>query len=260
MNKRCSTLLAGLCGLGALLLLTVAASAQMPEVKPKPPMYSYIANWQVPRANWPEIEKTIGTASPSLQKGLSDGTLVGYGSDTALVHTADGATHDTWWSSMSLAGVIKALEQVRAAVPTDSPAFNNSKHWDEVLQATYYNWKPGANFKSAYTLVLEYHLKADAPGDTLENLSSHLIAPVLEKLLADGSIVEYEIDTMALHTEAPGEFDVVIVSPNPEGVDTARAAIVATQKDHPLAIQTFASATESNSHRDYLMRTDGTYK
>lgn len=260
MNRRSWTLLAGLCALMAVLLLAAPAGAQMPEVKAKPPMYSYVANWQVPRANWPDIDKVNARVEPLLQKAFADGTLVGYGSDVTLVHTEDYSTNDSWWSAMSIGALIKVLEQARTATGSDSPALNNAKHWDEIWQATYYNWKPGANFKSAYTLVLDYRLKDGAPDDTLENLSSHLIAPVLEKLVADGSILEYEIDSMAIHTEAPGLFNVVVVSPNPEGIDTARAAIVATQKEHPLAIQTFASATDSNAHRDELLRTDGAYK
>jgi hypothetical protein len=259
MNRRSLTLAAVLCGLAAVLLFVLPAGAQMPEVKPKPPMYTYVANWQVPRANWAEIEKMGDTVNPVLQKAFADGTLVGYGNDTTLVHTADDSTHDNWWSSMSLAGLLKVLEQARAATPTDSAALNNAKHWDEIWQATYYNRKAGS-FKGAFTLVLEYKLKADAPDDTLDNLSAHLIAPALEKLFADGSVIEYEIDTMAIHTEAPGEFIVVILTPTPEGIDTARAAILATAKDHPLAIQTFGSATDSSAHRDALLRSDGAYK
>ena len=36
---------------------------------------------------------------------------------------------------------------------------------------------------------------------------------MLEKLLADGSIVEYEIDTEAIHTEALGTFWIDVISP-----------------------------------------------
>jgi len=256
--KKMLGVVVAVCLFALLAASPLPASAQ--EVKEKPPMYSYVANWQVPRANWADIEKVGAATTPILQKAFADGTLVGYGNDTSLVHTADSSTHDTWWSSMSLAGLVKVLEQARAATPPDSAALNNAKHWDEIWQATYYNWKPGSSFKNAYTLVLEYRLRPDAPDSTLDNLSAHLIAPSLEKLLADGSILEYEIDTMAIHTEAPGEFMIVILTPTPEGLDTARAAILATQKDHPLAIQTFASSTDSNAHRDDLLRTDGAYK
>ena len=50
--------------------------------------------------------------------------------------------------------------------------------------------------------------------------------PVLEKLLADGSLIEYEIDTEAIHTEAPGAFWIDVISPNAEGLDKLNAALL----------------------------------
>ena len=48
---------------------------------------------------------------------------------------------------------------------------------------------------------------------------------MLEKLLADGSIVEYEIDTEAIHSEAPGAFSIDVISPNAEGLDKLNATL-----------------------------------
>jgi hypothetical protein len=45
MNKRGLSVFAGLCALLILVVWASPASAQMAEVKPKPAMYSYIANW-----------------------------------------------------------------------------------------------------------------------------------------------------------------------------------------------------------------------
>ena len=54
-----------------------------------------------------------------------------------------------------------------------------------------------------------YRLKPDAPDDAVETLSKELIVPLLEKLFADGTLHEYEVDTQAIHTEAPGTFVIV---------------------------------------------------
>jgi len=51
-----------------------------------------------------------------------------------------------------------------------------------------------------------YKLKPDVPEHAIETLSKSFMVPLLEKLLADGSLIEYEIDTEAIHTEAPGTF------------------------------------------------------
>jgi hypothetical protein len=47
-------------------------------------------------------------------------------------------------------------------------------------------------------------LKADAPDNAVELLSKNLIGPLMEKMLADGTVHEYEVDTEAIHTESPG--------------------------------------------------------
>ena len=259
MNRRFWTIFAGLCGLTTVILFAVPSSAQMQEVKPKPPMYSYIANWQVPRANWPDMEGAAAAINPIMEKAMADGTIIGHGNDLTLVHTLDGETHDNWWSSMSMAGLVKVLGQLHASGVATSPALNSAKHWDEVYVSRYYNWKSGP-YKNAYTFVGVYKFKDDAPDDALDNLAQHLVVPVLEKLLADGTILEYEIDTMAIHTEAPGTFAIVTLTPTPEGIDAVHAAIRESVKAHPLGIQAFGSYTQVSAHRDELYESEGTYK
>jgi hypothetical protein len=259
MNRKLGNIFAGICGLAALMLAAIPAAAQMQEIKPKPPMYSYVANWQVPRANWPDMEKTVGPVSDVLDKAQADGIIIGHGNDTTVIHTAVDSTHDVWWSSMSMGGLLKALDRVHAANASNSAALNDAKHWDEVWVSRYYNWKPGS-YKGGYTQVMAYKLKADAPDDAVDNLSQHLVVPVLEKLFADGTLIEYEIDTMAQHSEAPGMVMIVALTPTPDGIDTIRAAILGAAKDHPLGIDAFDSYTESSAHRDELAKSDGVYK
>lgn len=257
MTRSLSNVLVGLLGLASLT--TSAALAQSQEVKPKPPMYSYVANWQVARANWPDVEKSTASIGAVMQKALEDGTLVAYGNDTALVHTPDGATHDTWWSSMSLAGIIKVLEQARASTDSNSTALNTAKHWDHLWVSRYYNWKPGSK-KTGFTWASDYKLKDSASDDDLDSLSQRLVVPLLEKLLADGHLIEYEIDTLAVHTSAPGEFSIVMIAPTAEDLDTVRAAVGSVGKDRPLALQAFGSLTEGSGHRDDLAKTNATFK
>jgi hypothetical protein len=242
-----------------MLVSANRAQAQTQEIKSKPALYSYVANWQFPRANWPDAVKALAPLSDIMQKAQADGTIVAYGNDVNLVHTLDGETHDNWWSSMSMAGLVKTLNQIHASGDSLSPAMNMAKHWDEVYVSHYYNWKAGA-MKGGYTHVSVYKLKADAPDDAIDTLAQHFVAPVLEKLLADGTIVEYEIDTMAIHTRAPGEFIIVYITPTPEGLDTVQAAVRDTVKAHPLMGQAFGSQVDDSGHRDGLYKTDCNYK
>jgi hypothetical protein len=104
-------LLAGVCAFALCALMGASAFSQSSEVKEKPPMYSYVSNWAIPRAQWGEMDKGNAANQKIMEKALSSGTLVGYGEDVNLVHEIDGVTHDDWWSSMSMAGVINLLEQ-----------------------------------------------------------------------------------------------------------------------------------------------------
>ncbi len=261
MSKRTMSVFAGLCAFLTLALCAAPSRAQMTEVKPKPAMYSYIANWQIPRAHWAEMEAANAGDKTILDKAMADGTIVGYGDDINLVHTPDGWTHDDWWSSMSMAGLVKVLDQLTSGGnSTTSVLGTATKHWDEIFVSHYYNWKAGAAYKGGYVHVSEYKLKADAPDDAVELLSEHMVVPILEKLLANGTIAEYEIDEMAIHTSAPGTFAIVYVTPTPEGLDTVQAAVRDSVKDHPLSIDAFGSFVDDKGHRDELGKGNGIFK
>ncbi len=94
----------------------------------------------------------------------------------------------------------------------------------------------------------------------VERLSKSVLVPVLEKLLADGTIVEYEIDTEAIHTEAPGAFWIFYITPNAEGLDKSSGLVRETLKTNPLIGPAFDSMVDPAAHRDYLVRTTATYK
>lgn len=252
------------CGIALLALMfgisVVAAQAQSSEVKEKPPMYSYVANWAIPRAQWAEMDKVNAADAPTMSKALADGTLVAYGNDENLIHTVEGETHDGWWSSNSMAGLMNVLDQLYKSGSATNPVLSTAtKHWDEVLESRYYNWKSGT-YAGAYTHVGAYKLKADAPDDAVDSLSKHLVAPLLENLLADGTIVEYEIDTAEIHTTTPGYFLIVYVTPNAEGLDKVNAAVDAAIKADPLGGAAFGSMTDYTGHRDELLRTNATFK
>jgi hypothetical protein len=253
-------MLAGLCVLGMAALMAAPAGAQSTEVKEKPPMYSYIGNWAIPRAQWSEMAKSDEADRPILEKALAGGTIVAYGSDLAVIHTPDGETHDQWWAAMSMAGLMNVLEQFyQGGNSTASVLASATKHWDELYVSRYYNWHSGT-VKNGYTHVGFYKLKADAPDDAVEMVSKSMVVPLLEKQLAAGTIAEYEIDEQAIHTAAPGSFLIVYIATNAEGLDKVQAAVAEMLKSNPMASSAFGSMTEASGHRDELLRTTATYK
>jgi len=260
MKRKLGGVSAGLCALAMAAVWAAPARAQMSEVKEKPPMYSYIANWAIPRAQWGEMEKANAADQKNMEKAMAGGAIVAYGNDMILTHRAEGETHDEWWSSMSMAGMLNVLDQAYKTGTATTPVYSTAtKHWDEILVSRYYNWHSGS-WKDAYTHVGVYRLKPDAPDDALATLSKNLFVPLLEKQLADGAIHEYEIDTEAVHTEAPGMFLIVYIASSAEGLDKVDAAVRDTMKANPLGGPAFGSMVDFSAHRDELARTNATFK
>jgi hypothetical protein len=259
MNKRFCSMFAGVCVLMIMAASAVPACAQ-DEPKEKPPMYSYVGFWNIPRGQWAEMDKNTAAEQKILDKAVADGAIVAYGNDLNLVHTSDGATHDDWWSAMSMAAVLNMLDKFyKSGTPTSPVLASATKHSDGIFVSRFYNWRPGS-YKGAYTRVAYYKLKGDAPEHAIETLSKTLIVPVLEKLLADGALVEYEIDTEAIHTEAPGAFWVDVISPNADGLDKFDAALQSAGKANPMRGAAFSSMVDLAAHRDALSSSTVTYK
>jgi hypothetical protein len=259
MKRELGRVFAGLCALAMVAILVAPARAQTSEVKEKPPLYSYVSNWAIPRAHWAEMEKNSAADQKTLDKALASGTVVAYGNDVSLIHTPEGATHDEWWSAMSMAALLNVLDQFYKSGTTTTPVLvSATKHWDSFYVSRFYNWHSGS-WKDVYTHVGSYKLKAGAP-DEVETLSKNLAVPLLEKLLADGTIHEYEIDTQAIHTEAPGTFLIVYIAASAEGLDKVNTALQDALKASPLNSSAFDSMTDSSAHRDELTRTNATYK
>lgn len=250
---------AAVCAVALGAFLAVPATAHAQTVKPKPRMYSYVSNWQIPRAHWAEMNGSDANDA-ILKKAMADGTLVGYGTDQNLVHTPDGWTHDDWFSAMSMGDLMKVLEQYYASTNNPPVLLTSTKHWDLVVTSRYYNWKPGASYTNGIVSVAEYKLKHDAPDNALTVISGEIVAPLLEQLVADGTILEYEIDTQAVHTSAPGTFWIITVVQDPANLDKIDDAIRATIKAHPAEGVTFDSLTSSKAHRDEMELGDGKFK
>jgi hypothetical protein len=159
-----------------------------------------------------------------------------------------------------MAGLLSVLDQFYKSGSTASPLLiSATKHWDGLFVSRNYNWHSGS-WKDAYTYGSSYKLKPDAPEDAVKTLSESAVVPLMEKLLADGTIVEYEVDVEAVHTEAPGTFYIFYLTPTAEGLDKTRAALRAALKSNQLIGPAFDSLVDFTAHRDYLSRTNATYK
>lgn len=260
MHRINFTVVSGLCAIVIAGAWVAPVSAQTAEVKEKPRMYTYEAFWSIPRPKWAEMEKPNPTDQKVLDKALASGGIVAYGNDSAALHDAEGPTHDNWWSSMSMAGALNVLDDLEKSGGSATAVLSSAtKHYDNMWVSKYYNWHPGS-WKGAYTYSAIYTLKENAPDNAIDTLAASLIVPLMEKLLAEGTIVEYEIDEQAIHSDAPGLFVIDFITPTAEGLDKFNAALHEAVMKTPLAEPTFDALVDFTKHRDSLVRTNATYK
>src|SRR5215472_13825405 len=116
----------------ATLMMMVALSAGTTlwaqNDEGKPPVYTYIAQWAVPRAQWADMVKLDEQERPLMEKMVADGSIIGYGTFTSLIHQEGEPTHGSWFTASSEGKLMKALEQIYALGLTTTPVEGNSKH------------------------------------------------------------------------------------------------------------------------------------
>ena len=122
MSKR--LILAGLvllgCSSGLTLTPTGTVMAQTATAE-KPPVYTYVSEWAVPRSMWADYKKEDDADVDAMKKGVADGTLVAFGSFAVLNHQEGEATHGSWFTATSMANLMKFLEGLRNAPGATAP-------------------------------------------------------------------------------------------------------------------------------------------
>jgi hypothetical protein len=132
MKKQPGRFVVLVCALLAGPVLATLVHAQ--EVKEKPRMYTYVADWVIPRAQWAEMEKSYVTSQKILDKAMASGTIVGYGNDENLdinrmrKLTTIGGPRCRWrdcsvfWSSFTRSGMRPLL--FKSAPPSIGTVFS----------------------------------------------------------------------------------------------------------------------------------------
>jgi hypothetical protein len=243
----------GLLTMAALVILPALAGAQTSKVKEKAPMYSYIEVWNIPRDQWAARAKQAAAARNILDKAIADGTIVAYGFD-------ENPLHDTFWLGMSKAALQKVKDQFQKAGITPMPTKTGAAAPPvSILISRYYNWHAGT-WKNAYVHVGIYKMKPGAPPDVVDTLSQNFFAPVLEKMLANGSIFEWETDTYADPKDGPGTFLIAYLSETSEGLEKTNKAMQETLKARPQTGPVFGSLVDVPASRDVVVRSYAVYK
>ena len=235
----------------AVIAMIVAVPAAFSQMEQSQPVYTFVSQFQVPRANWAayseDSEKSI---VPIMEKLAADGTLTSWSTFEHLVHTPDGYTHGAAWSSSTISGLIKVLDEVRKNGPRPAQ-IAATKHEDLLMQTSMYHAGTGT---PTYLRVICSMAKADKPADFTTMLKK-LLVPTFEEQLKKGVATYYGVDEQYVNTSAPSTRCVVITYPNAESIDKWAAAISTTiGKWTPAERAEFFAATVPDSRRDIMAR------
>src|SRR6266480_1422265 len=187
MNKRMIAVAVG------LILVTVAIVSSpiaFSQMEATPTAYTYVSQFQVPRANWAGYsEDTEKTVVPTLEKMTADGTIGGWSTFETVIHTPDGYTHGAAWSSTSISGLMKVLDEVRKAGPRPGQ-IAATRHEDLLMQTLLYRAGSGT---PAYLRVVCSNAKADKPESYTATLKK-LLVPTFEEQVKNGAATYYGVD------------------------------------------------------------------
>jgi hypothetical protein len=238
-------------GLLVFALAAMLVPAALPQMEPTPIVYTFVSQFQIPRANWAQYsEDTEKTVVPNVEKLAADGTILSWSTFEQVVHTPDGYTHGAAWSSTSISGLMKVLDEVRKAGPRPGQ-IAATKHEDYLMQTTMYHAGSGT---PAYLRVVCSNAKADKPDGYTATLKK-LLVPTFEEQIKKGVATYYGVDEQYVNNSAPSIRCVVITYPNADGMDKWAAAINTTMgKWSPVERAEFAGATVPDSRRDILAR------
>ena len=238
-------------GLLVVVLAVMLVPAALPQMKPTPVVYTYVSQFQIPRANWAQYsEDTEKTFVPVVEKSLADGSIVSWSTFETVVHTPDGYTHGAAWSSTSIAGLMNVLDEIRKNGPRPAQ-IAATKHEELLMQSTMYHVGSGT---PAYLRVVCSMAKADKPEDYTATLKK-LLVPTFEEQLKKGVATYYGVDQQYVNTGAQSLRCVVITYPNAESMDKWATAISTTMsKWSPAERAEFAASTVPDSRRDFMSR------
>lgn len=237
--------------LSAALFLLAAVPVEAQRSAQKPAVYTYVAQWSIPRAQWGDMTKMQQTSAALLDRLVSDGTLVSYGLYETAVHDPKAPTHGNWFQANSVAGIFKALDSLQGNTASNAQLLGSGPHEDLLLVSRDYEAHSGS-FKNS---VLRGISVVTKPGmeQQFHDAFDRIIRPILEKLTADGAVHGWSYHNEWIVKE-PGRVTIVFIADGPDGVDRYIGAINELFDKNPDAVAPLIAATEPDSRRDFLLR------
>jgi len=240
-----------------LLVLLLAVSAvpiALSQMDQAQPVYTFVSQFQVPRGSWAEYSSnTEKSFVPIAEKLVADGTLLSYSTFEAIVHTPEGYTHGSAWSSTSIAGLMKLLDEVRKVGPQPGQ-LASTKHEDYLMVSTTHTAPGPASGKAAYLRVICSLAKPDKADDYAAALKKSLW-PTFEEQVKKGVATSVALDQQYVINTSSSLRCVVIGYPNADGMDKWSSAVRETLGKMSQADRdAFFGSQVADSRRDFLAR------
>jgi hypothetical protein len=253
MNKKIWIILSLL----SILMLSITwftlADDKPIEIKAQPPMYSYIAVWNIPEDQWEKRKDQAEEAKKILDKAIDNDTIFSYGYDRNPLH-------DTFWLSMSKEGFETVRDQFQKIGITKVHAKEDAKVMPaSILVSHYYNCKT-IRCENSYVHVGIYKIRPDAPNDAVDQLSKNFFGPVLEKMLNRGAIFEWETDVYDNPKDSPGTFLIAYLSEKAEDLEKTHKAVQERLKSNLPNGPALDSIIDMKAITDVVVRSYAVYK
>lgn len=222
-----------------------------------------VATFKVSPLNQDAFVEKGKVFAPVLDKLMGSGSVLAYGIDSDILHVP-GETNVAFWVVVPN---FEALDKENAAVGEFIKAnpgvmhdliemTDPAAHHDLIIRTREESHKsvpPGSK------PIADFDLVRVKPGHMQEfmELFRKYDKPVYEKLVADGVIYAYELDTEAVHTMEPGMTWTVVTMPNLAAKDKVNAAFEEAYKKIPEAERNMIEklhldSVVPSSHRDSL--------
>ncbi len=229
------------------------ADDQPIEIKAQPPMYSYIAVWNIPESEWEARKYQAEAAKKILDQAIDNNTIFSYGYDRNPLH-------DTFWLAKSKAGLETVRDQFEKIGITQVPAKDGAAVMPvSILVSRYYNCKT-IRSENAYVHVGVYKIRPDAPADAVDQLSKYFFGPVLEQNLVDGAIFEWETDVYDNPKDSPGTFLIAYLSEKNEDMEMVNKAVQERLKSTVPNGPALDSLIDMKAITDVVVRSYAVYK
>jgi len=237
----------GVVAVALAMLISPTAFSQLSGGQPV--IYTFVSQFQVPRASWAQYsENAQKSFVPIADKLVADGTILGYSTFEAIVHTPDGYTHGAAWTSSSIAGLTKVLDELRKAGPQPGQVAA-TKHEDYLMQTSMYAMGTGGE---EYLRVVCQNAKPDKP-EAFTAVVKKYLWPMVEEQTKKGVVSYVGIDSQYVNTMAPSTRCLVITFPNADGIDKWAVAVNANSaKMSPAERDEFYGAQVIDSRRDFM--------